>query len=937
MTAARIWIIEKDAISKHIFEIPDVWTQDLVQAELCHWGIHHTAFRLALSWCPADFIVMTVTSPACVYISIDETKEPILSFQTPTNDVIAHMSRLCTFGFPRAIVLDSLQPDDHLQIVYFQDYVVAKQTSESSRPTPTLPQPVEKQAQKRISHRLQSSWSFQTIHQINLPFPSSELGEIFESCTGMLLHDVSHLPLTELQIAEIDKHKAESGTPHISDFDRLLVFVDGSSDPTHKHHHLTYVDEFGKNDAWAFAVVGEKYDGEKQDYTFLGWTSQAVCYETDSPFFTGVERVGADVAEREALLWAGLWRLSIDSDVPTAFCFDSIAAGHFADGTFGSTNPTLQHRLLRGVFQTIQEILGHDKFLMHHVHGHCGLLWNELVDAGAKYNSRHVCFNKRQQIDLRKWQPVLQHYWIFFAGRDVPQLTEDGLRVTPPSLPSWLRSEMQCFPQDVASNKSTPGQIWLSCATANVRTLATGPDGYQGKIDYLQSQFDSFGLVMIGLQETRTNQGLVRSRRQHYLRYCSGHEAGHHGVELWLSTKQPLGYHGRTPVYIQAQNVVILHRDPRRLVARIETTLDPLYVAVLHGPQSGIEEEYRKCWWEETVGICQTCNTDRLILLCDANASSGVNDGTTVFDQDDDTTPNTPFFRDLLCQLHLCIPSTGDKHFGEQTTWISPDARTSRRIDFVCIPQVLRPAVCVSTVLSDIDLGNGDSDHTTAAIQMKWNSIGAPTTKRKPHLTIDASLLKSIPQKAAINCFATRCPWENDIETQVDTFNEQVQKLLGDHCRPQVQEAKKPFFTEEMWILRGKKLQCRRSLKKLHGAQRRELLAACFQSWNSRRTPTTEVHLDEAWNYRSTLSTYSVRIVAQLFAYDQCLRQAIKTGKNNYMCVPTLNRCDQMPVPARSCTHYDPSWGAPINASVRVRVSLLCSLQMENPVRQQKH
>ncbi len=202
-----------------------------------------------------------------LYISIDETKEPILSFQTPTNDVIAHMSRLRTFGFPRAIVLDSLQPVDHLQFVYFQDYVVAKQTPESSRPMPTLPQPVEKQAQRRISHRLQSSWRFQTIHQINLPFPSSELGEIFESCTGMLLHDVSHLPLTELQIAEIDNHKAKSGTPPISDFDRLLVFVDGSSDPTHKHHHLTYVDEFGKNDAWAFAVVGEKSDGGKQDYT----------------------------------------------------------------------------------------------------------------------------------------------------------------------------------------------------------------------------------------------------------------------------------------------------------------------------------------------------------------------------------------------------------------------------------------------------------------------------------------------------------------------------------------------------------------------------------------------------------------------------------------------------------------------------------------------
>ena len=63
------------------------------------------------------------------------------------------------------------------------------------------------------------------------------------------------------------------------------------------------------------------------------------------------DHIGSDVADRDALLWAGLWRLSIDSDLPTTFCFDSIVAGHFADGTYGTAKPSQQHRLLRGVFQ----------------------------------------------------------------------------------------------------------------------------------------------------------------------------------------------------------------------------------------------------------------------------------------------------------------------------------------------------------------------------------------------------------------------------------------------------------------------------------------------------------------------------------------------------------------------------------------------------------
>lgn len=101
--------------------------------------------------------------------------------------------------------------------------------------------------------------------------------------------------------------------------------------------------------------------------------------------------MGSDVAERDALLWAGLWRMSIDSNAPTTFCYDSIVAGHFADGQFGTLNPTPQHRLLRGTFQALHSLLGPEHLQMFHVYGHRGLLWNELVDAGAKYNAHHVC------------------------------------------------------------------------------------------------------------------------------------------------------------------------------------------------------------------------------------------------------------------------------------------------------------------------------------------------------------------------------------------------------------------------------------------------------------------------------------------------------------------------------------------------------------------
>ena len=158
------------------------------------------------------------------------------------------------------------------------------------------------------------------------------------------------------------------------------------------------------------------------------------------------------------------------------------------------------------------------------------------------------------------------------------------------------------------------GTFCISAATANVRTLATGPNGYKGKIAYLQAQFQTHHLNFVGLQETRTKEGLIRNRGGQYARFCSGDDGGHHGVELWLSTTQPIGYIADEAIYADPSKVVILHRDPRRLLARIETELEPLYVGVLHGPQSGINEAERETWWKDTLGSSYFVTQTQLVV-----------------------------------------------------------------------------------------------------------------------------------------------------------------------------------------------------------------------------------------------------------------------------------------------------------------------------------
>eukprot|EP00435_Cladocopium_sp_Y103_P055191 s1600_g18.t1 len=107
-------------------------------------------------------------------------------------------------------------------------------------------------------------------------------------------------------------------------------------------------------------------------------------YESDNRAFTGTDQIGAEFAEREALLFAGLWRLALNATIPTIFRTDSSTTADQAAGRagFATVHPT--HELLRGTCQALQAGMSPDELLIEHVRGHAGDVWNELVDFLAK-------------------------------------------------------------------------------------------------------------------------------------------------------------------------------------------------------------------------------------------------------------------------------------------------------------------------------------------------------------------------------------------------------------------------------------------------------------------------------------------------------------------------------------------------------------------------
>ena len=224
----------------------------------------------------------------------------------------------------------------------------------------------------------------------------------------------------------------------------------------------------------------------------------------------------------------------------------TVSAGRFASGQQGAQEITQQHAILRGIHQALHSAIGEIFLSYHHVKGHSTCMWNELADAAAKLSLRHVRFHRRQRFDLQRWSDVIPHLWLLLRDnhRD-PRLFQSCLAVPPPDLPHPHAVLQQPFPVSYITDKQGKRcEFLFSAASANVLTLGSGDSGFTGKAHYLQEQFASLAFNFVGIQEARTKEGTVTGKGPYY-RLCSGHQCGHHGVELWISKTHPLGYIGK--------------------------------------------------------------------------------------------------------------------------------------------------------------------------------------------------------------------------------------------------------------------------------------------------------------------------------------------------------------------------------------------------------
>ena len=899
--------------------LPDDFQISDIEEDLLRMGYKRHAYALKnlsvvltvpFNWRADDNLMHFVYSPS----KETDLQEPICHSAKMKMTEHDHMKLLYQFGFLRTVILEQHEIRRNLYVIYFRNnlpQLECRPQQERAHGSWPAPQPKTVRTHMIDFSRCQTR---KPLHKLNLGINSKDLQSFFESAGGVLCPWYSHLDLQSFVTEGIAATVNQEGTHVDYDlFDRLIIYTDGSSKANERRKPPLRVEEEGTPDAWAYAVIGERYasDTEPGTLTFLGWQAQRVRYNEDSQAFVGTEQIGAEFAEREAMIHAGLWRLAINSNIPTVFRTDSTTTADQSTGRAGFVSAHQTLTILRGIFQTLHTSLGAAGLIVEHVKGHAGDIWNELVDHLAKTEAASGHNLRRQQFDMKIIGPVLPYLWIIFGQRfGLPEWTEHGLDVTPPQLPI-LGNQVS----DVGALKCGRGKYMLSLASFNVGSLFLGPDGFGGKLQYLRQQMHEHALNLIGVQEARSPPGL--SMADDVLRIAGGSDKGRFGIELWIALRQPFAIVKGRPLYFQRSHVQLLHHDPRRLIVCIVHPALQFFAIVLHAPQSGRPVQERKAWWQETTAlISEQCKTYPIFVMMDANAKTGPPRPPIVFQHGDTSSSSTAFLNDFLLDTELCLPCTSEVHAGEHCTWTSPDGNSHHRIDFIAIPQSLLGRCFHSQVLNTIDNGNLNADHHATAVQLVWHEECAGLPRVSSSHTHDRHLIAKNKGHLSFENL-TGASWTDDIETQVQSLNHSLHQTLTKSCPREKRAPKKSYIDQGTWDLRNAKLHMRRRLQTARRQMSFDLIARYFKLWAA--DPGPDVH-ERNQQFQTSALCYFFTLSCRYWSCTQQLKKRLQTDRARGLQEVLNSKCKD--AAASTLLHVLRPFIGPTNPKKQKRASL---------------
>ena len=862
-------------------ELPPTSDPKDVERELRHWG-HDCSCVLFKDYDVAVCYPRAIPkgSRPAIHLYLQITTEFQVDFivdrKVLADTTLEHMRFLYEHGHWRACIHGVMADEEFpAKLFRFYDNAVAEAPVHVERSPLPWPDRLPKLDALRPAFDSSRVTSCSTECRLELGLKAEDIEHFFQSAQDILC--------TTLEGIELPPHIAQALAccQPLDRIDRLLIYCDGSSLPEKRRCPPARAEEQGKGDTWAFLVLAEEYtDSSHPKLNFVGWTAQPVLFEEGARHHIGSASIGSETSEREALFWSSLWRLAQNHNLPTTFCTDCIAAERQGAGTDGAKDPSMPFRLLRANFQALESILS-DQFLStSHVKGHSGDVWNDLADHLAKQERIKSFYLPRQNLDMCKWQKLLPFFWwVLTQDRCLPLFHDGFFDVSPPALPPAQLPEP---PPCVEDYKDVHFQ--LSFGSCNVASLYAGEHGNAGKVQLLRTQMTEFQFNFMGLQETRCPQ--ICSLVDNVFRLGAGACKGHWGVELWLNFNQPIAYVDKTPHFLTQQDVIVVHQEPRILVAKIDHAIWKACLVVAHAPQSGQSLEERCKWWEHfTTTLHRFDEGSPIYVMLDANAAPGQADSKAVGLNGFAETKNTPLLRQFLDEFDLCLPATFACHQGPCDTWVSPQGDSAHCIDFVCVPSSQVRSCSMSRTVEEFELMNGDFDHRLVALQLDWHATHLwprpVSTQTKNNGKINFNRPSISRQSVAKAIAKIPVPeWSTDIDTHFQHYNLDLLNSLSQCCPRPTRGPKKTFFTSELWTLRTKRVTAKKQLSAVRQRQRSELLLFIFKAWTLHREPEDHEWTADFFNYNTSLFCWKLKLHARLHAHAKAMRAQLRQTRS---------------------------------------------------------
>ena len=307
----------------------------------------------------------------------------------------------------------------------------------------------------------------------------------------------------------------------------------------------------------------------------------------------------------------------------------------------------------------------------------------------------------------------------------------------------------------------------LKIATWNVRSMSAG------KLDNIIKEVQNNSIDILGIAEHRwSGVGHFNPTAGGKMIYSGREKRGQSGVGIYLNqmvTKSLLGYH---PV------------NDRILSVRIHGKVREITIIQAYAPTSSATEEEREQFYYQLQSHMDKYKKDIMILIGDFNAKVGKrqNDeerGTigdfTIGERND----NGEELVNFAMENELAIMNTMfQKHPRRLVTWVSPDGKTKKQIDFIMVQRRWKSAISDTQTILSADC---DSDHellkANFKLKLKSNKHEQrPTRYDTTNLSEDYCI--KVRNKFSVLCSITEEKTPDELANEArDVFKEMAKSL----------------------------------------------------------------------------------------------------------------------------------------------------------------